>query len=99
MGDVVAKGYPQQVGPTVESGHVFAPGWEQDPRVDDGHAHEWESVLVKTPVSGRLEECVRCTVCLCPRCGHLYDPDPCLLRRHHRADHEYAGGGKEPVGG
>lgn len=92
-------GYPQKVGPTVPYGEVFAPGWEQSPLTADGHTHEWESVLVTSRGYPRLEECVRCSVCLCPRCGHLYDPNPCMERRHHRGEHEYASGGREPVGG
>lgn len=92
-------GYPQKVGPllTEVGSRPFPIGWEQDPRVDDGHRHEWELVMLGPP-GHRVEEVVRCSVCLCPRCGHTHDPNPCMERRHHRCEHHYANGGKEKVG-
>lgn len=91
-------GYPQKQGPLITDGsEPFAWGWERDPRTDDGHRHEWEVVMLGPP-GHRVAEVVRCSVCLCPRCGHLHDTNPCLLRRHHRVDHAYSNGGKEKVG-
>ena len=72
--------------------------WEQDPRIDDGHAHEWEMVVVE-PYRGGREAVTRCASCHCPRCGHTFDDDPCLERRHHRGLHIYESGRYEPVGG
>lgn len=60
--------------------------WVTDPRVDDGHMHLWESVLLGPP-GHRVEEVVRCSVCHCPRCGGVKDNPPCVLRRHHGGDH------------
>lgn len=98
ISDPRGLGYPTKVGPVITGGvSPFGVGWEQDPRIDDGHVHEWESVLVSNP-GGRMEECVRCSACHCPRCGNLYDPDPCMLRRHHRVDHLHASGRSHPVG-
>lgn len=99
-GSMSASGYPASVGPllTEPQSRPFPIGWEQDPRIDDGHRHEWEVVMLGPPGHPRVEEVVRCSVCHCPRCGFTYDPNPCMLRRHHRVDHEYANGGKERVG-
>ena len=63
----------------------FARRWEQDPRVDDGHPHRWETVLLGPP--RRVQEVVRCEICQAPRCGSSTDRDPCMLRRHHRREH------------
>jgi hypothetical protein len=90
------------VGPTLAPGEPPWPGmWEQDPRIDDGHAHVWECCLLAADGLHRLwiEEIVRCAVCLAPRCGHSIDDDPCMERRHHRACHRYLSGRREHLGG
>lgn len=95
------------VGPTLPPGESpFAPGWEQDPRIDDGHPHVWETVLLgarqgawRRRAHRRVEEVVRCQVCKAPRCGTSVDPNPCMERRHHRGVHVYLDGSFEPVGG
>ena len=84
-------------------GPVLAPGelpwpirWEDDPRIDDGHDHTWETVLLGAVAASKLlprlrrprvEEVVRCQICCAPRCGSSTDENPCLERRHHRGDH------------
>ncbi len=75
--------------------------WEQDPRIDDGHAHQWERCLLLSdgPKRWRTEEVVRCAVCHAPRCGHSDDADPCMERRHHTSLHIYLSGRFEPLGG
>lgn len=73
-------------------------GWEQDPRIDDGHAHDWHMVIVE-PWPGRREAVTCCRVCYAPRCGHTFDDDPCMERRHHDGLHIYESGRYEPVGG
>lgn len=98
------RGYPLKQGPLLtEIGetHPFPTGWAHDPRVDDGHAHDWEVVMLGPPGHWTVEEVVRCATCLCPRCGNVYDENPCMLRRHHQPrwpEHEYANGGREKVG-
>jgi len=88
-----------KVGPTLTPDEQPWPTlWEQDPRIDDGHPHEWESVLLGAD-HRRVEEVVRCATCNAPRCGSSTDPDPCMERRHHRGLHFYLSGGYEPVGG
>lgn len=61
-------------------GAVLAPGerpwdcqWEQDARIDDGHAHDWETVLLGASDHDRVEEVVRCASCHAPRCGSSHD--------------------------
>lgn len=75
--------------------------WEQDPRIDDGHAHAWELVLLQGDGRHRryTEEVVRCASCHVPRCGHSRDDDPCMERRHHRGLHIHLSGRYEPLGG
>jgi hypothetical protein len=77
------------------------PNWEQDPHVDDGHHHEWESVLLEADGKKRLwvEEVIRCADCHAPRCGYSSDPDPCMERRHHRWAHHALSGRTWPLGG
>lgn len=90
------------VGPTLPATEEPWPvQWEQDPRIDDGHPHQWECVLLAADGvhRTRIEEVVRCSVCLAPRCGHSIDPDPCMERRHHSGLHVYLSGAFEPVGG
>jgi hypothetical protein len=90
-----------RVGPVLAADEPPWPtGWEQDPRIDDGHAHEWETCLL-APGHGRqrMEEVVRCAVCHAPRCSHSGDENPCMERRHHRGIHTYLDGSYEPVGG
>jgi hypothetical protein len=75
--------------------------WEQDPLIDNGHGHIWESCLLEADGKHRvrIDEVVRCMVCHAPRCGNaLRDPDPCMERRHHRGDHRYLSGRTEKVG-
>lgn len=85
------------VGPTLESGAQPWPiGWEQDPHIDDGHEHRWETLLL---TGHRVEEVVRCAVCSAPRCGHSTDDDPCMKRRHHFDCHRYLSGRSEHLGG
>jgi hypothetical protein len=78
---------------------AFRAGWEQDPQTDDGHGHRW-SVCSLDHQDGRdYELFVRCSVCLCPRCGHYDDENPCMERRHHDSLHIYLDGSFEPLGG
>ena len=86
-------------------GRTLSPGerpwsviWEQDPRIDDGHPHDWETVLLGATDHQRVEEVVRCTTCHAPRCGHSTDDDPCIRRRHHRDCHRYLSGRREHLG-
>ena len=91
-----------RIGPTIPADESPWPiQWEQDPRIDDGHAHDWENCLLAADGQHRtrIEEVVRCAVCLVPRCGHSIDEDPCMERRHHTGLHFYLSGGYEPVGG
>lgn len=92
------------IGPTIAATDRPWPiAWEQDPLgdIDDGHAHEWECCLLAADGRHRLriEEVVRCAICLVPRCGDSGDEDPCMERRHHRGLHHYLSGWYEPVGG
>lgn len=75
--------------------------WESDPRVDDGHLHEWESVLLQGDGRQRrsTEEVILCAVCHAPRCGDTRDDDPCMNRRHHRVNHCTLGGLSWRIGG
>lgn len=89
-----------QVGPTLPPGEAPWPvGWEQDPAIDDGHRHEWETVLLGATERQRVEEVVRCRICCAPRCGHSTDPDPCMERRHHRSCHRLLSGRRVHLGG
>lgn len=71
--------------------------------------HEWV-IEDRTPASlltdGPLDDdrhdwymCIVCDHCRAARCGHLDDPNPCVLPRHHLHLHEYADGSREWVGG
>lgn len=87
-------------------GAVLAPGerpwdcqWEQDARIDDGHAHDWETVLLGASDHDRVEEVVRCASCHAPRCGSSHDDDPCMKRRHHSDCHRYLSGRSDHLGG
>lgn len=78
--------------------------WEADPRIDDGHAHDWEMVIVETrpPMDvhpSRREAVTRCRYCHAPRCGNTFEDDPCLERRHHRDLHIHESGRFEPISG
>lgn len=72
--------------------------WESDPRIDDGHAHDWHMVVTE-PYPGHREAMTVCRVCRAPRCGHTFDDDPCIERRHHDGLHIYESGRYEPLGG
>ena len=94
------------VGPTIPAGEPPWPsGWEQTPAIDDGHQHRWESCLLAAVDDEgqrrryRVEEVVRCAVCMAPRCGDSTAPDPCMKRRHHFDCHRFLGGGTEHIGG
>ena len=94
------------LGPLIIDSDPFPAGWEQNARIDDGHAHQWERCLVvRTDGAGvggvvcRWDAVVRCADCGCPRCGSSSDPDPCMERRHHDGLHITFGGRFEPVGG
>jgi hypothetical protein len=88
------------VGPTLPYPERPWPiGWETDPRIDDGHLHEWETVLLAPGPGQRVEEVVRCVTCHAPRCGASVEADPCMERRHHRCPHLTLDGQIEPVGG
>lgn len=90
------------IGPTIPATEDPWPiGWEQDPRIDDGHAHEWESCLLAADGQHRtrIEEVVRCATCHAPRCGSSTDPDPCMKRRHHRDCHRMLSGRREHLSG
>jgi hypothetical protein len=83
---------------TIHPQHACDPNWEQNPRTDDGHAHDWHMVVI-APRPGRTEAMTVCRVCTAPRCGHTFDEDPCLERRHHSGLHIYESGRFEPLGG
>lgn len=91
------------VGPVLEHNqNPWPDGWELSARTDDGHAHEWESVLLKPGKSRyRLDEVQRCSVCHAPRCDrtNLTEDDRCLNRRHHQDPHIFPRGGVMKVGG
>jgi hypothetical protein len=89
------------VGPELPSSEApWTPGWEQDPAIDDGHAHQWETVLLLPgPQRHHGDEVVRCQSCHAPRCGSVHDPDPCMERRHHDGLHVFLSGRYGPVGG
>lgn len=90
------------IGPSLPPGEPPWPlGWESDPRIDDGHPHDWESVLLQggAPARRTTEEVIRCATCHAPRCGLSRDPDPCMNRRHHRDGHLALSGAYWPVGG
>jgi hypothetical protein len=81
-----------------------APPWSgieaTDPGVE-GCDHRWITVRVGDVQAHPFdpdERMVYCKRCHVPRCGHSYDPDPCLLARHHRTEHVYASGAVKPVG-
>ena len=57
-------------------------------RVGDVQAHPYDPD----------EPMVYCIRCCAPRCGLSFDPDPCLLPRHHLQPHEYQSGAWKPVG-
>ena len=98
MGDRRSGGY--RVGPTLAPGERPWPiTWEQDQRIDDGHRHVWESVLLGAADHQRVEEVVRCSICEAPRCGTSTDPDPCMRRRHHRDCHRLLSNRREHIGG
>jgi hypothetical protein len=88
-------------GPTLT--HDEAPwpvGWEQDPRIDDGHAHQWERcTLLAGPQRHADDIVIRCAICHVPRCGHSTDDDPCMERRHHTGLHIHLFGSWAPLGG
>lgn len=87
------------VGPTLNPGESPWPlGWEQDPTIDDGHRHAWETVLLPQWKGRAMQECVRCSTCHAPRCGHTTDEDPCMKRRHHDGWHLFSSGRTEMVG-
>lgn len=95
-----------RVGPTLPGGEMPWPtDWESAKCIDDGHVHDWETVLLGTTdefgnrVRHRIEEVVRCAICLAPRCGSSIDPDPCMCRRHHRTCHLLLSGRVEHLGG
>lgn len=75
-------------------------GWEQDPRLDDGHAHHWERcrLIGGNQYRREDEDVVRCRTCHAPRCGSSRDDDPCMERRHHRYMHIHLSGGFRPIG-
>lgn len=75
-----------RVGPVVVGASPFPLLWQADPRVNDGHRHRWETVLL-TGRNVRVDEVVRCAVCLAPRCSGPTDRNPCMLRRHHPDAH------------
>lgn len=94
------SGYAE--GPTLQHNEPPWPlGWEQDPRIDDGHGHQWERCLLLAdgPQRHHSEHVVRCSVCHAPRCGHSEDSDPCMERRHHRGLHIRLSGAFAPLGG
>lgn len=74
--------------------------WESDPRVTDGHRHDWEMVVVEPRKRGvgDTEAVTRCSVCQAPRCGDTFSTDPCLSIRHHRDPHIHESGRVRPVG-
>lgn len=82
--------------------HACPAGWEQDPRIDDGHAHDWRTVLTQPWGPNHpehVETMIVCAECGAPRCGHSDDPAPCIERRHHRCFHRLADGDAWPIGG
>jgi hypothetical protein len=78
----------------------WAPTWESDPAVDNGHAHRWRLVHLTADGQHRrfTEDVVRCDLCHAPRCGDSTDPDPCMERRHHPDLHIHFSGRFRPVG-
>lgn len=88
------------IGPTLAPGERPWPiCWEQEPGIDGTHTHSWECVLLGATEGQRVEEVVRCSACLVPRCGSSTDEDPCMERRHHTACHRYLSGRTEHMGG
>ena len=94
------------VGPTLPAEEAPWPSmWEQDPAIDDGHKHRWEScLLAAVDESGQrrryqVEEVIRCAVCQAPRCGDSGEDDPCMKRRHHFDCHRFLSGRSEHIGG
>ena len=82
--------------------HACPHGWEQDPRIDDGHAHDWHMVITQPwgPNHPEHREAMTvCRACGAPRCGTTFADDPCLERRHHRGVHRYESGRFQPIGG
>lgn len=89
-----------RIGPVLAPDEAPWPiGWESDPRIDDGHAHDWERVTVHLRHEARNPFVIRCATCHAPRCGHSLDRDPCMERRHHDGLHITLLGRFEPVGG
>ncbi len=81
--------------------HACPYAWEQDPRIDDGHRHDWHMVVI-APRGTRnpyREAMTVCRDCGAPRCGWTFDNDPCLNRRHHADPHIYESGAVRPLGG
>lgn len=66
-------------------------------------SHEW--VLEDRTPPGLQQGDPWYVVCVClnchaARCGHLTDPNPCILARHHILEwHHYTDGAMEPIGG
>lgn len=84
-----------EIGPTLAADERPWPiTWESQPYRDElGNecTHDtWELVLLAADGRRRVrvEEVVRCRECHSPRCGHSTDEDPCILARHHRAEHQ-----------
>jgi hypothetical protein len=71
--------------------------WERNPQTDDGHAHDWHMVITE-PYPGRRDPMTICRICTAPRCGHTFDDDPCLERRHHTGMHIHESGRFRPLG-
>lgn len=91
---------PERPKPSDVPQRACPPSWEQDPRIDDGHKHDWIMVII-APRGGSnpfREAMTVCRQCRAPRCGDTFDSDPCMSRRHHADPHIHESGKVRAVG-
>lgn len=59
----------------------------------EGGQHDWRPVDRTPPgiaPGNPFYVCAVCVWCKAARCGHLDEPNPCLLPRHHLGEHNPA---------